>query len=168
MAPSLEGIFQLAYVTSDLERAAEAIRARFAVPEFTEIPVGTVPLILPAGESVSMKVLVAWVGRYQIELIQPQPGGLGIYRDGLARDDAPLRFHHVGLLVDGGMSEWESVRSCLPSESIAMEGGHGPIRFVYVDERPLLGHYVEYVWVDPDYARTRPEWQGLSLTRRLG
>lgn len=113
-----------------------------------------------------MRVLVAWVGALQIQLIQPEAGGLDIYRDGLPDGDEPVRLHHIGVVVDGGLSDWQIVRDRLSSQTIAMEGGHGPVRFAYVDERPLLGHYVEYVWIDPDYAKSRPEWRGLTITRR--
>jgi hypothetical protein len=33
---------------------------------------------------------------------------------------------------------------------VAIEGGSEALRYLYLDARDLLGHYLEYVWMTPE------------------
>lgn len=102
----------------------------------------------PAGHgSAGAKIAIGWVGDVQYEVIEPVSGLIDLYRDALPAHHA-LRFHHFGLRTfDFDRMRAEIDRHGRP---VALEGTTAGARFVYVDARDSLGHYLEYIWMEPE------------------
>jgi hypothetical protein len=141
--------YQNAYVTRNVDKAVAEFRQRADVRTIleTEVPV---KLWTPEGEGVGVqKLAFVWVEDLNYELIQPKDGEtLKIYRDALPDDDR-LVFHHVCHVVD----DWEALMARVDKQPfpIVLKGGTpGMLQFCYLDTRPWLGHYTEYVWMVPE------------------
>jgi hypothetical protein len=141
----LEGYhFQNAYVTRDVSKWIKTFRERAKVDKILEYE-GSTPVTTPAGQGLQTnKLAFIWVGDLQYELIQPIEGMVDIYRDALPAGDE-LKFHHICMRVDN----WSEFRSRTNQQPypVVLEGGNEALRFVYLDARPFLGHYLEYVWM---------------------
>lgn len=144
----LEGYhFQNAYITRNLDKALEGFRTRvgmegiqsFEAKIIVDTPTGR-------GEAVN-KLALIWIGDLQYELIEPVSGLVDVYRDELPHDDS-LRFHHICMRVD----DWDSFRLKVDRQKypVVLEGGSDALRFVYLDARDFLGHYLEYSWMTPE------------------
>lgn len=151
--------FQLAYVTRDMDRAMATIAREHGVTDFTAIPAGALELRIPAHATASLDVRVAWVGTWQIELIQPLAGTVEIYKAALPANGGSLAFHHVAISVPGDRTAWDRFRAGIPDDRIAIEGGREEMRFIYTDERDTLGHYLEYVWMSESFVEANPIWR---------
>lgn len=141
----LEGYhYQNAYVTRDLDKGVETFRKRGRVDRVLTFE-GTIPVKTPEGDGVQTnKLAFIWVGDLQYELIQPVSGAVSIYRDALPADDA-LRFHHICMRI----ADWNEFRRRVAEQPfpVVLEGGSDLLRFLYLDARPFLGHYLEYTWM---------------------
>ena len=144
----LERHYQNAYVTPDLDRAVELLRAQYGVRDVMTIE-ATTDVRTPDGPGqATNKMAFAWVGKLQYELIEPVSGLVDIYREAVSPDQL-LRFHHIAMRI---ADDWDGFRAELDRQKrpIAIEG-HTPsgLKFCYVDARDTLGHYLEYVWAPP-------------------
>lgn len=136
--------YQNAYVTSDIDRAVDEfsrradvrLQIRHDVPLELKRPNGTAQL--------QMKLALLWVGDLQYEFIQPIEDPTGIYADAVSGTDL-LRFHHVAMRVDN----WDDFRARIAGQSFPLmfEGESGPLKFLYLDGRETVGHYLEYTWM---------------------
>jgi hypothetical protein len=140
--------FQNAYVTRSVEGALERFRARVGIEGVrvfdAQFNVGT-----PGGPAViGAKIALIWIEGLQYEIIQPVSGDDGIYRDALPAGDG-LRFHHTCMRID----DWDAFREKVGREGyrVVQEGDRGTLKFVYLDARDLVGHYLEYCWMTPDH-----------------
>ena len=136
--------YQNAYVTRDLEKAVASFRAH-ADPRLVIETEVEVPLWTPQGEGVgAQKLAFVWIGDLNYELIQPVSGDvLKIYSEALPDDDS-LIFHHVCHRVD----DWDALEAHIadnPFPVVLKGGAPGVLQFCYVDTRPWLGHYTEYL-----------------------
>ncbi len=149
----LDNIFQIAYVTRDIDKAMARFRAEADLR--TEIyHEGEVPVKTPNGPDVMrVKLAFMWVGDFQYELIQPISGLEHIYAAALPQDDS-LAFHHTCVRVH----DWEKFRRQVESQPypIAFEGGGGPNYFLYLDARKTLGHFLEYAYLPGEF------WTGVG------
>jgi hypothetical protein len=138
--------FQNAYVTRDIEKAAAAFKARGDVAE-THVFEVEVEVATPAGRGpIRNKLAFIWIDDLQIELIQPVSGLVDLYTDWLPADDG-LRFHHICQRVD----DWDALKREVAAQPlpIVQEGGHDQLKFLYLDARSTMGHYLEYTWMTP-------------------
>jgi hypothetical protein len=147
---SLQGHYQNAYVTHDLEQAMALLGERFGVRDYRVLDVDMV-LKTPAGDKPSsVRVAIGWAGDLQIELIQPVAGYVEPYLASLPADpaDAVPRLHHVAVRRDdlAAMRE-EAGRMGLP---LAFESEGGGLACIFLDARQSLGHYLEFVWATPE------------------
>lgn len=147
--------YQNAYVTRDVDKAVAAFKSYADVRALMEIEV-PVQVWTPQGEGVGVqKLAFVWVGDLNYELIEPKHGDvLAIYRDALPADDR-LVFHHVCHVVDDFAALMARVER-QPFPVVLKGGAAGLLQFVYVDTRPWLGHYTEYVWASPE------RWQAMG------
>ena len=103
------------------------------------------------GETV-IKGAIGFVGDLQLEVIEPAGGHDSIYRDALPDDGAfHTRWHHAGFLLNSA-DELNSVRACLTEAGhrVTLSGRNpGVARFAYFDARAILGHYLEYFYLEP-------------------
>ena len=138
--------YQNAYITRDIEKAIEGIRARSAGANIMrfEGPV-EVTTAKARGTAIS-KLAFIWINNLQYELIQPVSGLVDIYRDELPEDDS-LKFHHICMRVP----EWDNFRARVDQEGypVVLEGGSDMLKYIYIDAREFVGHYLEYVWMTP-------------------
>ena len=146
----LQGHYQNAYVTHDLDRAMKLVSDRYGVGDWIVFEPDMV-LKTPSGpKESSVRAALAWGGGLQIELIEPVSGHLDHYLPFLPADkaDPTPRFHHVAVRRDdlGAMRE-EIERLGLP---LAFEGEVPGLVFIYLDARESLGHFFEYVWASPE------------------
>ena len=133
--------YQNAYVTRDIKKAIESFKTRANIRKLIEYE-GTTEVRTPDGLALQTnKLAFIWVGDLQYELIQPISGAVNIYRDGLPADDSP-RFHHICMRV----YNWDDFRARVDRQPypVILEGGGDWLKFLYLDARPFLGHYLEY------------------------
>lgn len=139
--------YQNAYITRNIDKAIEQFRRRANVTDVMQYEGGT-PVWTPQGrgENVS-KLAFIWIDNLQYELIQPISGPSDIYTAPLPADDS-MKFHHIAMRVD----DWDSFRVKVDKQRypIALEGDTGGLKFLYLDARDMLGHYLEYVWTSPE------------------
>jgi hypothetical protein len=141
--------YQNAYVTRNVDKAVAGFKQYADLRALMEIEV-PVQMWTPRGEGRGVqKLAFAWVGDLNYELIEPKEGdALAIYRDALPADDR-LVFHHVCHVVD----DFDALMARVEKQPfpVVLKGGTpGLLEFVYVDTRPWLGHYTEYVWMVPE------------------
>jgi hypothetical protein len=141
--------YQNAYVTRNVDKAVAGFKQYADLRALMEIEV-PVQMWTPRGEGRGVqKLAFAWVGDLNYELIEPKEGdALAIYRDALPADDR-LVFHHVCHVVD----DFDALMARIEKQPfpVVLKGGTpGLLEFVYVDTRPWLGHYTEYVWMVPE------------------
>ncbi|PEQ11822.1 hypothetical protein B2G71_15385 [Novosphingobium sp. PC22D] len=143
----IEGhLYQLGYVCDDIEEGIAQFRGRGMTHEPRVIEVDQ-PVDSPRGEVVNrMKLAFIWIGEMQYELIQPLTDPLGIYGNCVS-NGGPLRFHQTCARV----SDWSDFRARVAKQDlpVAMERDMGgdALKFLYLDARPLVGHYLEYTWM---------------------
>jgi len=145
----LQGHYQNAYVTHDLDRAMALLQHEYGVGNYIVFEPDMI-LRTPSGEKPSkVRAALAWSGGLQIELIQPVSGFVDAYLPYLPRDrlNAAPRFHHIAVRRNDLTAMREEIgRLGLP---LAFEGAVPGLVFVYLDARESLGHYFEYVWAEP-------------------
>jgi hypothetical protein len=88
-----------------------------------------------------------WVDDLQYEFIEPVTEAVPVFSTWLPDGDAP-RFHHSCARVD----DWTDFRRRVDEQPypVVFEGASGEeLKFLYLDTRDLLGHYLEYTWMTP-------------------
>jgi hypothetical protein len=147
-------IWQLCYVTEDLERGMELMGERLGIENFTEVPIGGATF-LKGGEPVHWEARVAMGARGGpiIELIEPVAGEIDFYRRFLPEDRSEgVGFHHLAVLVPPGEVAWESVQEVLTRSGLGFEYTitiPDRARLAYVDTTAWLGHFLELCQLQP-------------------
>ena len=142
----LRGHYQNAYVTHDLQKAMDMLSSRFGLKDFITFDPEMIVKTQAGDQPQRVAVAAAWAGGLQYELIQPVSGFLEPFLEYLPRDesDATPRLHHVSLRRESTAEiEAEIAAMDLP---LVCQGGIPDLQFTYLDARPYLGHYLEYVW----------------------
>jgi hypothetical protein len=135
--------YQNAYVTRDIAKWVAEFRKRADVRLLLEYTGGN-DIWTPEGViNVESKLAFVWVGDMQYELIEPISGP-NIYTEALPDDDS-LKFHHICNRVP----DWDAFRARVDQQDlpIVLERDSDPLlKFLYLDARTFVGHYLEYVW----------------------
>jgi hypothetical protein len=143
---------QTAYVTNDMEQALAVFRDQFDVPSFYVFANDAPGMVQSDGAQ--LKIALAIVGGVEIELIEPLGDTAPMFSAPLPNDGSfAIRFHHVAYRIEGDLSDFEAHMASIDPEkhSVIWSGSLGDVmRFAYTDERAVLGHYVEHVWMHPD------------------
>lgn len=141
-------IFQLGYVTDDLDSALAGFR-EMGVERFRINPVGAAAGLACAHGA---RIAMAWAGDTMIEVIEPQGPPAPVYVDDLPPPGSRrCVFNHVGLAVPD-RARWDALGAELDRRGLPIAWhGSDPTRFdvAYVDTRPLVGHYSEFIRVCP-------------------
>lgn len=148
-------LFQMSYITRDLEAAMAHCKAEMGITHFdtTDAEVE----VLSFGELRPLKIRAAFanIGRNQFELIQPVSGAIEIYTDEVDLSKHIINFHHVAIAVRGGIAEWRALLAEVRASGDqfaflcpAEVSDDDKVAFAYVDTRARIGHYTEYLWVD--------------------
>ncbi len=145
----IEGKFyQLGYVCDcPIEQAIALFRGRGMTHEPHIIEVDQ-PVDSPQGEVINkLRLCFIWIGDTQYELIQPLTDPLGIYGNAPA-NGAPIRFHQICMRVEGS---WEDFLARTKAQDLPVsmwrDMGGDNLKFLYIDARSTLGHYLEYTWM---------------------
>lgn len=150
----LANIWQVCYVTTDLDRGMVELGARLGIENFTEVPTAGATF-LKGGEQVQWDVRVAMGARGGpiVEMIEPIAGEVDFYRHFLPSDGSfGMRFHHLGVLVPLGDEAWKSVTALLSERGLPVEYTiliPERARLGYVDATAELGHYLEICQLQP-------------------
>jgi hypothetical protein len=148
-------LFQMSYITRDLEAAMAHCRETLGVETFHVTDAEVEVLSFGRLRPLKLRAAMANIGRNQLELIEPISGAIEIYTDEVDLSKHIINFHHVAIAVRGGIDAWlalvEEVRAS--GDDFAFLAPPEPSRddklcFAYVDTRKRLGHYTEYMWVD--------------------
>ncbi|TAL00845.1 MAG: hypothetical protein EPO08_12390 [Rhodospirillaceae bacterium] len=138
--------FQIAYVTRNIDKALEDFQKRTGCGKALRFE-PTVEVTTPTGSGkATNKIALIWIDGVQYELIEPVSGLVQVYQDALPADDG-LQFHHICMRVP----DWDEFRSQVERERypVVIEGGGDDLRFLYLDARDFVGHYLEYTWMKP-------------------
>lgn len=139
--------YQNAYVTCDLESATAEFR-KYADVRKEVYYESRMEVETPAGPRISHnKLIFIWVGDLQYELIEPIEDIGNLYSAVLTRDSG-LKFHHICMRID----DWDEFRGRVDQQPfpLAFEGEAPGVKFLYLDARAQLGHYVEYCWMSDE------------------
>jgi Glyoxalase/Bleomycin resistance protein/Dioxygenase superfamily len=141
-------IWQIAYVTTDLDRGMETLREDFGVENCTQVPSGGATF-LKGDEPVEWEARFAMGARGGaiVELIEPLRGEVDFYRRFLPEDGSPaLRFHHMATFIPTGDEAWSSLTEVLAASGLKVEYTMvipDRVRAGYVDTTAKLGHFLE-------------------------
>lgn len=140
-------VWQVCYVTPDLDRGMTELRDLLGVENATEVPVEGASF-MKDGEEVPWEPRVAMgaSGGLIVELIEPVSGEVDFYRRFLPKDGGVLGFHHLAMLVPLGDEPWSDVEKLLADHGLGFEYTiliPERARLAYVDTTALLGHYIE-------------------------
>lgn len=136
MTTLFDGFFQLGFVARDIDRATAAIGERFGIPRFRR------------KRNDWMESAHAWIGATMIEIIGVEPGVKQLYDNHIPDDPAVVRLHHHGYRV-ADAAAWAGIEQSLEAAGwdVPMKGAvmEGHLRYMYVDTRPDLGIYSEFI-----------------------
>lgn len=153
---SFRNQYQIAYVTPDIGAAAAILQEQHGVSEFLGLAGDKVVenrVWTPQGEAdIGMRAAIATVGHLTLELLQPVSGATDIFTQMLIPGQ-PLRLHHLGFRCDD--FEATAAENERLGRPVVMTGGFKAARFMYVDARATLGHFLEYVAAPPEYWAAR-------------
>jgi hypothetical protein len=148
MRPSLaKGLFQRAYVTTDLDHAMAAVGETYGVRDYLRMR------DVPFDGGGTVQIALAWVSNDMIELIEPS-GGIPLYDCLLPASGYAMCFHHYGHLLDSEQ-EWDAMSTEVARQklTVALQGDTGMFRYLYADSRPTFGHFLEFIHCSQEGAR---------------
>jgi hypothetical protein len=147
--------FQNAYVTRDIEKWVAHFEENAQIDRLLRHEGTTVVDVYGVPATQTCKLAFLWIGGLQYELIQPVDGKVEIYSDGLPADDG-LAFHHICTRID----DWDDFRARVAEQPLPIvleRDSEGPgLKFLYLDARATVGHYLEYVWMSD------AQWAGMG------
>lgn len=149
-------LFQMSYITRDLDAAIAHARDALGMDNFHTSESEIEVLSYGERKKLAVRAAMANVGNRQFEIIQPVSGPTEIYTDEVDLSDHILNFHHTAIAVRGGYDEWQRLLAeveasgdqfafLFPADQRPDQG----LSFCYVDTRHRIGHYTEFLWVDP-------------------
>jgi Glyoxalase/Bleomycin resistance protein/Dioxygenase superfamily len=137
--------YQNAYVTRNIGKAVERFTARAGVRNVVPFEATTEVLTDVGRRPHHIKLAFVWIGDLQYEFIEPVAEAAPMFVTMLPDDDS-LRFHHSCARVP----DWAEFRRRVDEQPypVVMEGASGDqLKFLFLDTRDLLGHYLEYTWM---------------------
>jgi catechol 2,3-dioxygenase-like lactoylglutathione lyase family enzyme len=142
---------QTAFVTNDLDRAIAQWNDVVGGPPLVKDEIRGISDFEYYGEKADTAhdQTISYLGGMQIEYIQPV-SGRNVYFDAL-EGAAPgtIQLHHVGFdCVD--VEEYREAKAELIAKgfSVAQGGRFGDTEFAYFDLRPVIGTFLELLWLD--------------------
>jgi Glyoxalase/Bleomycin resistance protein/Dioxygenase superfamily len=147
----LSSIWQICYVTPDLDEGMEELGDRYGI-ESTEVPTDTATFLV-GDEPAPWDVRVSMGARRGpiVELIEPIGGEVDFYRQALPSEGL-LGFHHVATYVPLGDEAWTSIEDLLAEAGLRFQYTvliPDRVRAGYVNTTGLLGHYLEVCQLQP-------------------
>jgi hypothetical protein len=162
-------IIQNAYVVPDIQEAMRDWNSTFGIGPFMLIEHVPTEDMQYRGQSVSMDFSIALVqsGDMNIELIEQHDDTPSAYRDMYSSTEQG--FHHIAMIADDFEGEIRNFKEAgYPVANGFLTGPDSGV--VYIDTRPLLGHFVELYQnrtaIEGLYAVVRSaaeNWDGTTL-----
>ena len=146
--------YQNAYVTRDIDKAVARVTPRADVRSVVQFEATTEVLTAAGTRPHNIKLAFVWVGDLQYEFIEPIAEAVPMFATMLPNDDLS-RFHHSCARVP----DWDDFRRRVDEQPypVVIEGASGgDLKFLFLDARDLLGHYLEYTWM------TDASWERLG------
>jgi hypothetical protein len=152
-------LFQLSYITRDIDQAVDEAARELGVPASTFHVGDAEAPVLSGGkvQDLKLKAAIANIGRHQFEILQPISGPIHVYTDFVDLDSKLLNFHHVALAVRGPFGNFQKVVEQVRASGDEIAFLHPPaddpnpmVAFCYVNTRPRVGHHTEYLWWAPE------------------
>jgi len=148
IADLFANVWQLGYVTTDLDRAVEFMAERFGLEHCVKLPTGGATFLVGDNPAEwEARFAMGSRGGLIVELIEPVAGEVGFYTRLLPSDGSfAVRFHHIATFIETGDEEWERMRSLLHDSGLRFDYTvliPNRVRAGYVDMTAELGHYVE-------------------------
>lgn len=143
-------VFQMGYVTEDLDQAIELFSERYTISEFYRTPEVTMNAV-GAGD-MKVKIGLAWNGPTMIEIICLLGGDDQLYRQVLPDRGFAVRFHHIAIRLHSD-AEWDAMlaQARKANHKTVLQVQVPSTRALYLDTRNDLGHYLEYLYYhDPE------------------
>jgi hypothetical protein len=148
LADLLANVWQLGYVTTDLDRATEFMADRFGLEDCRRLPSDTATFL--AGDQAvpwEVKVAMGARGGLILELIEPVAGEIDFYTEVLPKTgEFAVRLHHIATYTATGDAEWDRIKTILTQSNLSVDYTvliPGRVRAGYVDARAELGHWLE-------------------------
>jgi len=148
IADNFANIWQLGYVTNDLDRAIEVMSAQFGLTHCEKLPAGEATFLV-GDEPAPWQARFAMGARggLIVELIEPVAGAVDFYTRLLPQDGSfAVRFHHLASFIERGDEAWERMRALLARSGLRFDYTvliPGRVRAGYVDMTAQLGQWLE-------------------------
>ena len=141
-------LWQLGYVSTDLDRAAELLRERFGLEHVMEVPTeGATFLVGDEPAEWRTRISMGARGGLIVEVIEPVGGEVDFYRRALPDDGSfALRLHHLATFVPLGDDVWAAIEGLLGRAGLRFDYTvliPDRVRAGYVDTTAELGHWLE-------------------------
>ena len=151
-------LFQMSYITRDLDAAMEHAKKELGIEEFSTTDAEVEVMSYGELKPLKIRAAMANIGRHQFEIIQPVSGAAtSVYTDHVDLDAHILNFHHVAIAVRGHIADWRALVAEIRASGDEFAFLFPPepsdddkLCFAYVDTRKRWGHFTEYLWVDED------------------
>lgn len=138
-------IFQLGYVTEDIEAAARYFAEHFGMERFHFVRGQE------GNRNGERRISLAYLKDMMIELIEPGDKPEALYKEALKRGNGGIALHHHGYLVEDDAT-WDAVEQAIEARGIPItrQGSAGThLDYIYVDTTASLGHHIEYIRLGP-------------------
>jgi len=148
IADLFANVWQLGYVTTDLDRAVETMGERFGLEHCLELPTGGATFLVgdqPA--EWEARFAMGARGGLIVELIEPVAGEVEFYRRFLPSDGSfAVRLHHFATFIPLGDEHWERLGELLERAGLRFDYTvliPNRVRAGYIDTSSALGHWLE-------------------------
>jgi Glyoxalase/Bleomycin resistance protein/Dioxygenase superfamily len=147
LADLLANVWQLGYVTTDLDRAIDFMAGRFGLTHCLKLPAGGTFLAGSEPAEFEAEFAMGSRGGLIIELIEPVAGEIDFYTRVLPTNgDFAVRLHHIATFTQTGDEEWVRINALLAAANLSLDYTlviPDRVRAGYVDTTTELGHWLE-------------------------
>lgn len=174
IAELMPTVFQTAYVTSNIDRAAELMKSKWNIPHFLIIDEPEIKDQHYRGKPAFWKAKVGqgFAGDMNIELIEPVEGETSVYSSQLADTGFSLSIHHFGVLAGDSEADLNKTEKALEGQGypfIISGFAPGMGKFGYIDLLEEGGHFLEVAFIPQEgwefFAGVKNKNQELSQGR---
>lgn len=139
----LKDHFHTGYAVRDIDQAVASMRERLGIADWK---------IMRVSDKAPRYALgFAYVGNTMIELVEADGDQVPFYKGWIPDNPANLRIHHQGYFASD-REQFDEVRDQFEAQGFAMACDlemPGVLNFRYFDTTDLLGHYSEFVLMQP-------------------
>ena len=155
LADLMANVWQLGYVTNDLDRATQFMAERFGLTDCRHLPSDTATFLRDdTPVPWEIKAAMGARGGLIVELIEPVGGEVDFYTELLPDSgEFAVRLHHIATHTATGEAEWERIEALLARAKLKVDYTvliPGRVRAGYVDTRAELGHWLEICQLQPE------------------